>query len=384
MTASNTSFEDATDRIWDAIVVGAGPSGSVAALESARQGCSVLLVDRSEFPRDKLCGACLSGSAVASLRQLRLDAALKELQPIPLTEFRLHSGRQKLSVELNGGVAVRRKRLDMMLVESAKQAGVRFLSGLHITIKAPADNEPFRQLIHARDPETPSLRAKTVVVATGLSGGRHHDDPALETIPKVRARVGVGTKAKSFPDEYRQGTVYMAAAAGGYVGLARVDDDSLNIAAALNPAALHSSTPSAVCRQIVESCELPVDSNMLNGDWKGTVSLTRQPRNTASVRMFVIGDAAGYVEPFTGEGMAWGIRGGQAVAPFVRRSSIEWTPQLAVEWSGMLKKLVTQRQRWCRWLATALRYPRVVRGLMRVAAVAPSVGRAVARRVHEE
>ena len=53
---------------WDAVVVGAGPAGSMAALGLARAGAAVLLVDRATFPRPKVCGCCLNGAALAALR----------------------------------------------------------------------------------------------------------------------------------------------------------------------------------------------------------------------------------------------------------------------------------------------------------------------------
>ena len=54
------SLADASARTWDAVVVGAGPAGAVAARELARRGTTVLLVDRASFPRNKVCGACLN------------------------------------------------------------------------------------------------------------------------------------------------------------------------------------------------------------------------------------------------------------------------------------------------------------------------------------
>ena len=62
----------ATSELWDAVVIGAGPAGSMTARELARLGRKVLLVDKAAFPRGKVCGCCLSGSALTTLRSVGL------------------------------------------------------------------------------------------------------------------------------------------------------------------------------------------------------------------------------------------------------------------------------------------------------------------------
>src|SRR5690242_12505527 len=71
-------------RRWDAVVVGAGPAGSVAARELARRGASVLLVDRAAFPRRKVCGSCLNLRALATLAEVGLGGLAGGLGALPL------------------------------------------------------------------------------------------------------------------------------------------------------------------------------------------------------------------------------------------------------------------------------------------------------------
>ncbi|HSG47467.1 MAG TPA: FAD-dependent monooxygenase, partial [Longimicrobiales bacterium] len=65
------------DGAWDAVVVGAGPAGALTAALAARRGLATLLVERSAFPRWKVCGACLNPAGVAVLRWAGLDGILE-------------------------------------------------------------------------------------------------------------------------------------------------------------------------------------------------------------------------------------------------------------------------------------------------------------------
>ena len=131
------------------------------------------------------------------------------------------------------------------------------------------------------------------------------------------SRIGLGVVASEFPDDFKPGTIYMAVGRDGYVGLTRVGGQQLNISAALDRAAVKESSPAEVCRRIITGADFPVCHEMLAADWRGTVGLTRRRKKLAATRLFAVGDAAGYVEPFTGEGMSWAIRSGLAVVPFV-------------------------------------------------------------------
>ena len=63
---------DVSAHVWEAVVIGAGPAGAVAARELAHQGLSVLLVDKARFPRRKVCGGCLNAAVLMLLEQIGL------------------------------------------------------------------------------------------------------------------------------------------------------------------------------------------------------------------------------------------------------------------------------------------------------------------------
>jgi flavin-dependent dehydrogenase len=94
----------------------------------------------------------------------------------------------------------------------------------------------------------------------------------------------------------------------------------------------------------------------------------------AGERWFAVGDAAGYVEPFTGEGMAWAVASAAAVAPVAARP---WSESSAREWEATHARLIRSRQGVCRAVARVLRSPRLSRLAVRVLAVAPVLSRPV-------
>ena len=382
MVAATISLSDSCDRIWDAIVVGAGPAGSVAAIGLARSGLRVLLVDRATFPRHKLCGACLNRPALSRLEDLGLGKPLQALGGMKLTEFHLQHHRHSLNLALPSGLAVTRSALDAMLVDEAITSGADFLPGVNARLEDVA-SDSYRQL-KVSGKETGTLKSHVIVLATGLANEVDATDGALDVTSKIGARIGVGTSTTSFPQDYHAGTIFMGVGRQGYVGLTRTEGDSLNLAAALDRGAVRSSSPAAVCRKILEESGFPITEEMLAGSWRGTTGLTRKRRIPASTRVFVIGDAAGYVEPFTGEGMSWAICGGQAVVPFAQRVVTAWEDGLVRDWTRASNSLVGRRQRWCRMFARLLRHPVAVSGLIRVVGCLPSIGYAVVRRLNQE
>jgi flavin-dependent dehydrogenase len=384
MLQSTTTLNEAQNSVWDVIVVGAGPAGSVAALEIARRGLRVLLADRSTFPRHKLCGGCLNGDALATLRDLGLENALNQLHGEPLHQLSLRAGRRRLSLKLPSGLAVTRSRLDEMLIMAAIHAGASFLSGISLKLESAEPEDAVRVLSTQRGNTTERISARLVVVATGLPVGNATTDAGLAVVSTNNSRIGAGTTTSSFPPEYTAGTIYMAIGRNGYVGLTRTDNGTLNIAAALDSKAVRKAKPEGVVEDVLKEAGFPFTSEMLSGEWRGTVGLTRCRQVPAATRVLVVGDAGGYVEPFTGDGMAGAIRSGRAVVPFVERAVSVWNPQIIRDWKFEFQRLMKPGHRRCRILAGVLRYPTIVRGLIGIVSVMPSVGDAVIRQLNRE
>jgi flavin-dependent dehydrogenase len=375
--AATLSLQDAARRPWDALVVGAGPAGSMAALGLSRRGLAVLLVDRAEFPRWKVCGCCLNGAALSALAAAGLGHLPDEWRAVPLTAMLLASRGQSARLPLGPGIVLSRTALDAGLVRAAIAAGAEFLPGTQARL---GDVSEGRRNVGLETPGAARRASAKVVIAADGIGGRllalHDADGAP---PAARSRIGVGTVVENAPDFYGAGTIFMACGDSGYAGLVRLEDDRLEIAAALNPAAVRASRgPESIVERLLKEANWPTPIRSADVRWKGTHVLNWRARRVAAERVFAVGDATGYVEPFTGEGIALALTAGLAVVPMAAKAQIQWHDRLAREWTANYRRIVGP-QLTCRAAAAVLRQPWLARWLIALLAKAPALARPVIR-----
>jgi menaquinone-9 beta-reductase len=353
-------LEDASRRNWDVIVVGAGPAGAVAARQLARLGRSVLLVDKAAFPRYKVCGCCLNATAAAMLERIGLGHLLRDLRAQPIDQLALASADRIISLPLfNGGFSISREALDAALVQEAISSGVEFIDGIQARLSGETGDGRCVQLSSGAD--TVQVAAKIVIAADGLRGSLLAPCPEFHRIAAPDSLVGIGTTLAAAPPSFRAGTIYMAVAPGGYVGQVRLEDGRLDVAAAVDRRLLAAASgPAQAAKQIVEAAGFLWPGELSALKWHGTSPLTRRIANVAGRRLFVIGDAGAYVEPFTGEGMAWAMLSACAVAPIACEAVEHGSPQrLAARWEALHRQLLGKRMLVCRGISRLLRSPRV-------------------------
>jgi 2-polyprenyl-6-methoxyphenol hydroxylase-like FAD-dependent oxidoreductase len=225
---------------------------------------------------------------------------------------------------------------------------------------------------------------RLVLAAVGLGGLGLTAERNLTPAVASGSRIGAGAVADQAPAFYRTGTVYMACGTGGYLGLVRRQDGLLNLAAALDVASVQETGgPGSAAAALLRQVGWPSITGLSELAWRGTPRLTRQAACLASARVLLLGDAAGYVEPFTGEGMAWALAAGAAVAPLAARAATYWRPEFVEEWTALHAALVTRRQRLCRMAARVLRCPLLVQILIAALAHAPGLARPFLRHLDQ-
>jgi len=377
--AATLTSEEAASRAWHAVVIGAGPAGAATALRLARGGWRVLLIDRHAMPRPKVCGCCLSRRALDELASLGLaGAGGLARSAIPLGQVRLVACGGAARLPFPGGGVLSRESLDPSLVEAAVAAGVQWLPEIEATtVTETADAaHPLDVACRVRQAESARLviRAGTAVIAAGLVD--HVRTPSSP--PRDRAagsRIGVGGLLGPTAVDLPHGELVMAVGRHGYCGIVRLEDGRIDLAAAIDrdAIAMSPSLNAAVAAILREAdprgMRLPLAPEaVMAASFRATPPLTHVAPlvSGARRRTFRVGDAAGYVEPFTGEGMGWALTSGRLLADALLADG-----DPAAAYVRAHATCFTRHHRRCGRVAAALRMPRLVGSAVRVAQAAP-------------
>lgn len=373
----------------DVVVIGAGPAGALAARGLALGGASVILVERHAVPRRKVCGACVGPVALGVLDEVGLGDLPGRGGAVPLDSMRLVApGGRQATIRLGGGVAWARPEMDASLVRAAAEAGVRVWTEAHARI-GPVEGAA-RVVEVRREGTTRGLRARVVVDAAGLGGAPPaRDATGGEERVAPDARIGLGARlaaggglrlGRGRVEPLPSGRVDMVVGRSGYVGVVRLPDGSLNVAAAVTGAVLRSEGADGAVARVLGEAGAALEGDAVES-WKGTPPLTRAPERVADRRRFLVGDAMGYVEPFTGEGMGWAMASARAVAPLALHAVAAWDPGLEVAWEQYRSRSLSRAKVLCRTIAWGLRRPGLVRMAVSAMSAAPGLAAPVVRMV---
>jgi flavin-dependent dehydrogenase len=374
-----TNWPDVATRHdpWDVIVLGAGPAGSIAARQLALNSYHVLLIEKSRIPRFKVCGGCLSGAALDVLAEVGLGDLPKKCGGVTFQKMRLASCGATAEIDIGERIAVSREALDAALVEEATNAGATVCTETTGSVQS-SDDAGSRSVLLRRHGVAVAVRAKAVVIATGLVSC----SPEIQTKISPNSWVGLGAVTGPVFNDSAPGVLHMAWGAAGYVGIANVEDSRLDIAAAVNPRALAAVTsPGELISQILADSGLPVFVNLGDAIWRGTPLLTRHSLPLASRRCLLIGDAAGYVEPFTGEGIEWAMRSAILASTFLKSGLDQWNQPSLDHWHMLHERAFGGRQRQCRRVVTLMRNKTVRRVALWSLQTAPRLARPFIQRL---
>jgi flavin-dependent dehydrogenase len=374
--------EEAADVVWHAIVIGGGPAGAAAAIRLARAGSRVLLVDRHGMPRPKVCGCCLSSTALAELRRLGFapDEHGRLLGAYPLDRVRVVAAARSVTLPMPPGGTLSREALDTRLAQAAIDAGAAWLPWTDVT--AITEDSPSQRLVNVtcrpqageQAGATLSLRAEAAVIATGLVD--HVRVPgSSQRVILPHSRIGVGATLPAGAIDTPVGELMMAVGRTGYCGIVQLEDGRTDVAAAIDRRMITAA--GGIAAAVVEILHAaaghadwatPACRALTRAPFQATPPLTRSAGPVAGVsgRILRVGDSAGYVEPFTGEGMGWALAGGRLAADALLTS-----PSPAAAYSQAYAAFARQHHGRCRRIAAVLRHPFLVGSAIRVAAAAP-------------
>jgi len=305
---------------WDVIIIGAGPAGAICALTLARAGHQVLVLDKHEFPRHKICGDQLIPDSLKLLDRLGI---LDRVTPHGVAQDRIRvfsPGRVNFAVP-GRFLGIRRYELDHILMQAAVDAGATFAQGSVVDI-APSHSGEAQVIVE--DAASP-LRARVVVLATGASV---HLADKLGLVERRRPSA-VAMRAY-FESDYQFDEIilsYDRSLVPGYAWIFRVSDRVYNIGCGLRLGSKGDSPDSLRPRIAAFLRGFPLARELVRrgrrvSEFRGAALRCGLDGTRGFVRdnVVCVGEVIGTTFPFTGEGIGKAMHSGLIAAEVVSRA----------------------------------------------------------------
>jgi flavin-dependent dehydrogenase len=309
----------------DALIVGAGPAGSAAAILLARAGWSVALVEKERFPRRKVCGECVAPSNLPLLDSLGVGAGFEDAAGPPLRRVAfMHAGRvaeSDMPAPTDGrgrwGRALGRETLDAMLLEQARAAGAEVLQpwSAQAIDGGPGD---WHCRIRSMDSDRESVvRARAAIDAHGSWEALPSERRASRRTP--RASDLLAFKANFRDAALAEGTLPVLGFRGGYGGMVVADGGTTTVACCIRRdrlEACRAASPGLRAGEAVEALLVrecrgvreALQGAARIGRWLAAGPLQPGVRVDAGAGPLRIGNAAGEAHPIIGEGMSMALQ----------------------------------------------------------------------------
>jgi flavin-dependent dehydrogenase len=316
----------------DVLVVGAGPAGTATAIRTARAGLRTVVVDRAHFPRDKPCAEYLSPETLRQLALLGVLDRVERLPCVPLTGIEVTGPRGARLAGLFAaagyspfrptGLAVSRRDLDATLVAAAREAGAVVQEGQTVLALVRDRGAVVGAVLGDRTGQRTVLRARVTVGADGLRsrvaralGGQVWSRPArLALVAHLPSLAGLRTRAE------------MHVGPAGYVGLNPLGDGRTNVALVVRARDAVGARGDLVGFFLRTLETFPGVRDRISTPLPHSVRIrvtgpfAVRARRIVDHGALLVGDAAEFFDPFTGEGMCTALRGAALAARTLTRA----------------------------------------------------------------
>lgn len=320
---------------FDIAVIGGGPAGCSAAITAARGGARVALLEKGSFPRQKVCGEFVSAESLGLLHRLIGDHRLFASAPV-LSEARFHVAGRTLTINLpDSAASITRWEMDSALWNAAGSAG----AALHANaeVHAISNGNGFRL-----ETSNGMITARSLILAAGRNSRIRRFDP----LPGPK---WVGLKAhylESHPP-LRSDLYFFQ---GGYCGVQPVGEDKINVCAMVR-----ADVARSLDEVFLQDPQLDSRSRgwTIEGPPSATAPLEFRPPQPVVGNQLLAGDAAGFIDPFAGDGISMALHSGQMAARALLRSQFDpdqAAHAYAAEYTARLVPAYRNAARVRRWM----------------------------------
>jgi len=308
--------------VWDVVVVGGGPAGATAARAAVRAGARVLLLERDTLPVRRICGEYVCPGAVAELRALGFGPALRAARTRALGGMRLYSpgGRQVVTTfpAASPGLSVRRFELDPLLVATCGAEVRRGAKVLGVDVD--------RESVRVRMADGSRVEAAVIIGADGRRSAVAREAGLRARAPATRA--ALHGYFSNVLETSGHGEMHLPGD-GSYFGLNPGPDGLVNVSYVTDLDRLADglgARAAASLREALSGCATLRDrfsGARLASEVKVLAPLEVRVRRVVADRVLLAGDAAGFLDPLTGEGMYGAVVSGRLAGVWAARAARE-------------------------------------------------------------
>ena len=316
----------------DVLVIGAGPAGSALARQLGSAGIAVAIADKKRFPRDKPCGEFFSPQCQPLLASLGLGELLNDLDAHRVTGMRLHAGAARATGNfrrLNGstapatGFGVRRSKFDAALLRAAQRTGARLLERHAFDgLLRNSDGRVEGALLRTPDGARSECRARYVIGADGV----HSRVAQAMAVQRRIDWLDQFALVAHFDDVEPLPTAEVHLLRGGFFAATTTDAGQFGVNLVLPRRALRQRGQQSWHEFAMQHCAAaPHFAERLRTGhritpWRGTGPFAFRTTTQTMPGAALVGDAAGYVDPLTGEGIYFALFGANALGTALREA----------------------------------------------------------------
>jgi flavin-dependent dehydrogenase len=314
----------------DVVIVGAGPAGTIASLMLARAGVTVRLLDRARFPRDKLCGDTLNPGTLALLDSTGTGAAVRRAA-LPVTGMTVSgpNGATVVGEYPDGvvGAALSRRTLDQLLVTAAVSAGVVFDDGVRVIAAGSSDGGRVTR-VAARYAGRECVYPSRLIIAADGRASRIGASLGLSAFARRPRRWAFGAYFDGVTGTTTHGEMHVRP--NGYVGIAPLPGGIANVCCVRDLGDVSRGgdvLADAISRDEHLRRRFTRATRVSGISVLGPLAV--DARGAGCPGLLLAGDAAGFVDPMTGDGLRFAVRGGMLAAEYALRELAIGVPQHA-------------------------------------------------------